>query len=89
MESNGKRVTADGVRLPFECGEINFGEPGTNGQVVMRWPLMIVTYADIVYSTRFINFYIKDVLYRRSSLASASLRIQFVYRMSLSPTTTN
>ncbi len=32
MESNGKRVTADGAVLPFEAGEINFGEPGTNGQ---------------------------------------------------------
>ena len=32
MESNGKRVTAEGEVLPFECGEVNFGEPGTNGQ---------------------------------------------------------
>lgn len=32
MESNGKRVTVDGDVLPFEAGEINFGEPGTNGQ---------------------------------------------------------
>jgi glucose-6-phosphate isomerase len=32
MESNGKRVTADGQILPFEAGEIDFGEPGTNGQ---------------------------------------------------------
>ena len=32
MESNGKRVALDGSLLPFEAGEINFGEPGTNGQ---------------------------------------------------------
>eukprot|EP01036_Dinobryon_divergens_P028937 gene28937-37959_t len=32
MESNGKRVAMDGTALPFECGEIIFGEPGTNGQ---------------------------------------------------------
>ncbi len=32
MESNGKRVALDGSILPFEAGEINFGEPGTNGQ---------------------------------------------------------
>jgi glucose-6-phosphate isomerase len=32
MESNGKRVASDGSLLPFECGEIIFGEPGTNGQ---------------------------------------------------------
>jgi len=32
MESNGKRVTMDGTPLPFAAGEINFGEPGTNGQ---------------------------------------------------------
>jgi len=32
MESNGKRVALDGSELPFEAGEINFGEPGTNGQ---------------------------------------------------------
>jgi len=32
MESNGKRVTIDGAILPFEAGEIDFGEPGTNGQ---------------------------------------------------------
>ncbi|KAK3038115.1 hypothetical protein RJ639_029569, partial [Escallonia herrerae] len=32
MESNGKGVSIDGVLLPFEAGEIDFGEPGTNGQ---------------------------------------------------------
>jgi len=32
MESNGKRVTLDGTVLPFQAGEIDFGEPGTNGQ---------------------------------------------------------
>lgn len=32
MESNGKRVAADGSVLPFKAGEIVFGEPGTNGQ---------------------------------------------------------
>ena len=32
MESNGKGVSIDGVVLPFEAGEIDFGEPGTDGQ---------------------------------------------------------
>eukprot|EP00171_Calliarthron_tuberculosum_P021721 IDg21721t1 len=32
MESNSKRVRADGSRLDIEAGPINFGEPGTNGQ---------------------------------------------------------
>lgn len=32
MESNGKGVSIDGVPLNFEAGEIDFGEPGTNGQ---------------------------------------------------------
>jgi len=32
MESNGKGVDARGETLPFEAGEINFGESGTNGQ---------------------------------------------------------
>lgn len=32
MESNGKRVAMDGVPVPFQTGEVNFGEPGTNGQ---------------------------------------------------------
>jgi glucose-6-phosphate isomerase len=32
MESNGKGVSIDGVKLSFESGEIDFGEPGTNGQ---------------------------------------------------------
>uniref|UniRef100_A0AAV1V8Z4 Glucose-6-phosphate isomerase n=1 Tax=Peronospora matthiolae TaxID=2874970 RepID=A0AAV1V8Z4_9STRA len=32
MESNGKRVSIEGVELPFQTGEVNFGEPGTNGQ---------------------------------------------------------
>jgi len=32
MESNGKSVAMDGTPLPFETGEIVFGEPGTNGQ---------------------------------------------------------
>lgn len=32
MESNGKGVDINGYPLPFEAGEIDFGEPGTNGQ---------------------------------------------------------
>eukprot|EP00271_Cylindrocystis_brebissonii_P011937 TRINITY_DN29970_c0_g1_i1.p1 TRINITY_DN29970_c0_g1~~TRINITY_DN29970_c0_g1_i1.p1 ORF type:complete len:657 (-),score=117.64 TRINITY_DN29970_c0_g1_i1:549-2303(-) len=32
MESNGKGVSIDGRTLPYEAGEIDFGEPGTNGQ---------------------------------------------------------
>ncbi|CAN0872627.1 Glucose-6-phosphate isomerase, cytosolic [Linum grandiflorum] len=32
MESNGKGVSIDGVSFPIETGEIDFGEPGTNGQ---------------------------------------------------------
>lgn len=32
MESNGKGVSIDGLPLPYESGEIDFGEPGTNGQ---------------------------------------------------------
>ncbi|KAI7979440.1 Glucose-6-phosphate isomerase, cytosolic 1 [Camellia lanceoleosa] len=32
MESNGKSVSIDGVPLPYETGEMDFGEPGTNGQ---------------------------------------------------------
>lgn len=32
MESNGKRVDADGAELPLPTGPLVFGEPGTNGQ---------------------------------------------------------
>ncbi len=32
MESNGKRVDTSGEELGFDAGEIDFGEPGTNGQ---------------------------------------------------------
>jgi glucose-6-phosphate isomerase len=32
MESNGKRVTTSGETLDFDAGEVDFGEPGTNGQ---------------------------------------------------------
>ncbi|GAB2287538.1 Glucose-6-phosphate isomerase, cytosolic 1 [Dionaea muscipula] len=32
MESNGKGVSIDGEPLPLDAGEIDFGEPGTNGQ---------------------------------------------------------
>lgn len=32
MESNGKSVAMDGSALPYECGEVIFGESGTNGQ---------------------------------------------------------
>jgi glucose-6-phosphate isomerase len=32
MESNGKHVTSDGVRVAYETGPIYWGEPGTNGQ---------------------------------------------------------
>jgi glucose-6-phosphate isomerase len=32
MESNGKRVDADGQALPFATSPVLWGEPGTNGQ---------------------------------------------------------
>ncbi|NNJ10890.1 glucose-6-phosphate isomerase [Chloroflexales bacterium ZM16-3] len=32
MESNGKRVTLDGVDVDYQTGAIFWGEPGTNGQ---------------------------------------------------------
>jgi glucose-6-phosphate isomerase len=32
MESNGKRVDADGAALPFATSPVVWGEPGTNGQ---------------------------------------------------------
>jgi len=32
MESNGKRVTIDGVAVDYDTGSIYWGEPGTNGQ---------------------------------------------------------
>ena len=32
MESNGKRVDAQGHKLPFETAPVLWGEPGTNGQ---------------------------------------------------------
>ena len=32
MESNGKSVDIHGEWLPFQAGEVDFGEPGTNGQ---------------------------------------------------------
>jgi glucose-6-phosphate isomerase len=32
MESNGKHVTLEGVRVDYETGPIFWGEPGTNGQ---------------------------------------------------------
>src|SRR5260370_7081729 len=32
MESNGKHVTGDGVRVDYDTSPIYWGEPGTNGQ---------------------------------------------------------
>jgi len=32
MESNGKRVTRDGIAVDYDTGPIYWGEPGTNGQ---------------------------------------------------------
>jgi glucose-6-phosphate isomerase len=32
MESNGKSVTRDGVRVDYQTGPVIWGEPGTNGQ---------------------------------------------------------
>src|SRR5438105_4199068 len=32
MESNGKQVTLDGIRVDYPTGPIYWGEPGTNGQ---------------------------------------------------------
>lgn len=32
MESNGKHVTRSGLEVDYPVGEVDFGEPGTNGQ---------------------------------------------------------
>jgi glucose-6-phosphate isomerase len=32
MESNGKHVTCDGMRVDYQTGSVYWGEPGTNGQ---------------------------------------------------------
>lgn len=32
MESNGKSVTLDGIRVRYQTGPVYWGEPGTNGQ---------------------------------------------------------
>ncbi len=32
MESNGKHVTRSGLNVDYDVGEVDFGEPGTNGQ---------------------------------------------------------
>jgi glucose-6-phosphate isomerase len=32
MESNGKRVTLDGIEVDYDTGAVYWGEPGTNGQ---------------------------------------------------------
>ncbi len=32
MESNGKRVTLEGVEIDYDTGAVYWGEPGTNGQ---------------------------------------------------------
>jgi len=32
MESNGKHVTGDGIKVDYDTGPIYWGEPGTNGQ---------------------------------------------------------
>ena len=32
MESNGKHVTMDGMRVTYDTGAVYWGEPGTNGQ---------------------------------------------------------
>jgi len=32
MESNGKKTTSSGLEIDYPVGEIDFGEPGTNGQ---------------------------------------------------------
>jgi glucose-6-phosphate isomerase len=32
MESNGKRVTLEGVEVDYDTGPVTWGEPGTNGQ---------------------------------------------------------
>lgn len=45
MESNGKGVSIDGLPLPFETGEIDFGEPGTNGQHSFYQLIHQVTYS--------------------------------------------
>lgn len=45
MESNGKGVSIDGLSLPFETGEIDFGEPGTNGQHSFYQLIHQVTYS--------------------------------------------
>jgi len=33
MESNGKMTSTDGKPIDYECTVVNFGEPGTNGNL--------------------------------------------------------
>lgn len=56
MESNGKGVSIDGVKLPLETGEIDFGEPGTNGQ--HSFYQLIHQVNNICYITKLCHFVI-------------------------------
>ncbi|CBI24274.3 unnamed protein product, partial [Vitis vinifera] len=50
MKSNGKGVSIDGVPLPLGAGEIDFGEPGTNGQHSFYQPIHQVICFSVVLS---------------------------------------
>ena len=61
MESNGKGVSIDGVPLPFEAGEIDFGEPGTNGQhsfyQLIHQVRFLMNSSDTVFQGKFLRIF--------------------------------
>ena len=57
MESNGKGVSIDGLPLPFETGEIDFGEPGTNGQHSFYQLIHQVTYNFLIFLPHYHSYY--------------------------------
>ncbi len=58
MESNGKQITLDGKRVPYDTGAIVWGEPGTNGQHAFY---QLIHQGTTPIPADFIGFYEPDV----------------------------
>ena len=69
MESNGKRVSLDGRVLPYEAGEVVFGEPGTNGQHSFY---QLMHQGRAIPAVRFCSFWCFAIMFCRISSCTSS-----------------
>ena len=78
MESNGKGVAIDGTLLPFKAGQVDFGEPGTNGQhsfyqLIHQGRVIPVDFIGLVKSQQSVYLKVRHTLAQNSADVGMSM----------------